>query len=182
MIRRPPRSTLFPYTTLFRSLPEAGRRRRCDGDAALALLLHPVHDRCTVVHLAHLVGNAGIEKDALRSRGLAGIDVRADADISVTVDGSLAGHLQHLEILEPVVREGLVGLGHAVHFLALLHRTAAAFGRFHQLAREARVHGLLAALLRRLADPAHRERGAPHRTHFDRHLVVGAANPAAFHF
>src|SRR3712207_8414434 len=25
MIRRPPRSTLFPYTTLFRSLPLAGR-------------------------------------------------------------------------------------------------------------------------------------------------------------
>src|SRR2546430_6694595 len=32
MIRRPPRSTLFPYTTLFRSLPEAGLR----------LGLHPV--------------------------------------------------------------------------------------------------------------------------------------------
>src|SRR5688572_31580031 len=27
MIRRPPRSTLFPYTTLFRSLGAAGRRR-----------------------------------------------------------------------------------------------------------------------------------------------------------
>src|SRR5258707_10292829 len=26
MIRRPPRSTLFPYTTLFRSLPELDRR------------------------------------------------------------------------------------------------------------------------------------------------------------
>src|SRR2546426_8590352 len=26
MIRRPPRSTLFPYTTLFRSRPEEGRR------------------------------------------------------------------------------------------------------------------------------------------------------------
>src|SRR3712207_8141611 len=26
MIRRPPRSTLFPYTTLFRSRPAAGRR------------------------------------------------------------------------------------------------------------------------------------------------------------
>src|SRR5438045_8873170 len=26
MIRRPPRSTLFPYTTLFRSLRQAGRR------------------------------------------------------------------------------------------------------------------------------------------------------------
>src|SRR5205814_2455990 len=28
MIRRPPRSTLFPYTTLFRSAPAASRRRR----------------------------------------------------------------------------------------------------------------------------------------------------------
>src|SRR2546429_2485666 len=27
MIRRPPRSTLFPYTTLFRSLPVAGKRQ-----------------------------------------------------------------------------------------------------------------------------------------------------------
>src|SRR2546422_10673542 len=27
MIRRPPRSTLFPYTTLFRSLPKDGARR-----------------------------------------------------------------------------------------------------------------------------------------------------------
>src|SRR5256885_9089238 len=31
MIRRPPRSTLFPYTTLFRSL---GRRRAAAGQAA----------------------------------------------------------------------------------------------------------------------------------------------------
>src|SRR2546425_5864959 len=30
MIRRPPRSTLFPYTTLFRSLPLARRRSRCE--------------------------------------------------------------------------------------------------------------------------------------------------------
>src|SRR2546422_2920701 len=28
MIRRPPRSTLFPYTTLFRSLPHVGRGGR----------------------------------------------------------------------------------------------------------------------------------------------------------
>src|SRR5258708_29931333 len=32
MIRRPPRSTLFPYTTLFRSLSSAGFDER-DGDA-----------------------------------------------------------------------------------------------------------------------------------------------------
>src|SRR3712207_7861989 len=34
MIRRPPRSTLFPYTTLFRSL-EPDDRRRVDGAAEL---------------------------------------------------------------------------------------------------------------------------------------------------
>src|SRR5215204_6896709 len=31
MIRRPPRSTLFPYTTLFRSAPSAWRRRPACG-------------------------------------------------------------------------------------------------------------------------------------------------------
>src|SRR3712207_8675870 len=36
MIRRPPRSTLFPYTTLFRSLPSAPRRDR-DADVPDAL-------------------------------------------------------------------------------------------------------------------------------------------------
>src|SRR3712207_8019710 len=33
MIRRPPRSTLFPYTTLFRSSPAAGDHRRVRDDA-----------------------------------------------------------------------------------------------------------------------------------------------------
>src|SRR3712207_7414915 len=33
MIRRPPRSTLFPYTTLFRSEPHHRERRARDGDA-----------------------------------------------------------------------------------------------------------------------------------------------------
>src|SRR5258705_4974207 len=32
MIRRPPRSTLFPYTTLFRSGTTAGRRQRAGPD------------------------------------------------------------------------------------------------------------------------------------------------------
>src|SRR3712207_8631805 len=32
MIRRPPRSTLFPYTTLFRSRPYGGRNRSVERD------------------------------------------------------------------------------------------------------------------------------------------------------
>src|SRR5260370_2901442 len=37
MIRRPPRSTLFPYTTLFRSLPSAREQEAGDPDR----VLHP---------------------------------------------------------------------------------------------------------------------------------------------
>src|SRR3712207_7506032 len=40
MIRRPPRSTLFPYTTLFRSLLERGARRGGD-DARERRLARP---------------------------------------------------------------------------------------------------------------------------------------------
>src|SRR3712207_7338134 len=38
MIRRPPRSTLFPYTTLFRSQLKADRRKLLKGAGAGALL------------------------------------------------------------------------------------------------------------------------------------------------
>src|SRR2546422_7556830 len=62
MIRRPPRSTLFPYTTLFRSLRFAdfdfaweGRRRLPgavrEGDAALAH--HFVHEALAEAVLLH---------------------------------------------------------------------------------------------------------------------------------
>jgi hypothetical protein len=33
------------------------------------------------------VRDAGVEKDALGGRGLAGIDVRADADVAIPIDG-----------------------------------------------------------------------------------------------
>src|SRR5258708_31240809 len=44
MIRRPPRSTLFPYTTLFRSATR-NSRRRCPG-ARWAGTPHPSHGTC----------------------------------------------------------------------------------------------------------------------------------------
>jgi hypothetical protein len=62
-------------TGLVHALPEAGGRGRGDGDAALLLLLHPVHGGGAVVHFADLVIDAGVEQDALGRRGLAGIDV-----------------------------------------------------------------------------------------------------------
>src|SRR2546425_9319420 len=40
MIRRPPRSTLFPYTTLFRSIAEAGPADRLEPGAVLGTEHH----------------------------------------------------------------------------------------------------------------------------------------------
>src|SRR6187401_2809705 len=63
-------------------LPPAGRRGGRDRDAALLLLLHPVHRGGALVDLADLVRDAGVEEDALGGGGLAGIDVRHDADVA----------------------------------------------------------------------------------------------------
>src|SRR3712207_6872422 len=41
MIRRPPRSTLFPYTTLFRSKPPAGEEQKEQHGAHLSQNLQP---------------------------------------------------------------------------------------------------------------------------------------------
>ena len=63
-------------------LPLAGGRGRGDRDAALLLLLHPVHDGSALVDLAHLVGATGVVEDALGRGGLPGIDVGHDADVA----------------------------------------------------------------------------------------------------
>src|SRR3712207_7614178 len=51
MIRRPPRSTLFPYTTLFRSAEGAVTTEVCtvDGPAEVELVVVPVPDTATNV-------------------------------------------------------------------------------------------------------------------------------------
>src|SRR5690349_17138327 len=50
-------------------------------NAALLLLLHPVHGRSAFMDLSDAVRPSCIEKDALRRSGLAGIDVGHDADV-----------------------------------------------------------------------------------------------------
>jgi len=74
------------------ALPEAGGRSRRDRDATFLLLFHPVHRGRAVVDLTDLVVHTRIEQDALGGGGLAGIDVRADTDVAVALDGGLAGH------------------------------------------------------------------------------------------
>ena len=60
---------------------EAGHRRG-DGDASLALEVHPVHHRGAVVHLAHPVRAARGEEEPLGERGLSCVDVGHDAEVA----------------------------------------------------------------------------------------------------
>src|SRR4051812_4797581 len=64
------------------ALPTGRRSSRSDGDAALALLLHPVHGGSAFVDAANFVRNSGIEQDAFGRGRLARIDVRHDADVA----------------------------------------------------------------------------------------------------
>ena len=65
--------------------PETGRGSRRDRDAALLLLLHPVHRGGTLVYFTDLVVLPGVVQDALGRSRLPGIDVGHDADIPVTI-------------------------------------------------------------------------------------------------
>jgi hypothetical protein len=72
--------------------PLAGRRGRRDRDAALLLLLHPVHRGGALVDLADLVGPAGVVQDPLSRRRLAGVDVRHDPDVPGLVERECTWH------------------------------------------------------------------------------------------
>src|SRR5256885_6267216 len=70
MIRRPPRSTLFPYTTLFRSFRSADAKRNCNGHAMyisagsrfrridIGMSIDPDHAE-TLFMLLAMIGDAG---------------------------------------------------------------------------------------------------------------------------
>ncbi len=73
-------------------LPLRGRRGGGDRDAALLLLLHPVHHRRALVHLADLVGAPGVVEDALGRRRLTGVDVRHDPDVAGVFECELTWH------------------------------------------------------------------------------------------
>src|SRR5438034_3436116 len=60
MIRRPPRSTLFPYTTLFRSLGKVQRRGQVQVEDSLPLVVR--------VALCRVQGRAGAAADPVHHR------------------------------------------------------------------------------------------------------------------
>ena len=84
--------------------PEAGGRRGGDGDAALALLHHPVGGGGALVHLAHLVDGAGVIEDPLGRGRLAGVDMGHDSNVAITIERELPRHLSSSVSFELVSR------------------------------------------------------------------------------
>src|SRR2546422_6988163 len=87
MIRRPPRSTLFPYTTLFRSewqrsLAQARLEHRLQHDVLLLLEHPPVVTLGRTSHAAHL----------LRPDGLEVFEVERGGDVTFHGPGQLVGY------------------------------------------------------------------------------------------
>jgi hypothetical protein len=65
--------------------PVTRGRRGGDGDAALALLLHPIRDGIAVIHIAHAMDEPRVKEDALGGGRLAGIDVRRNPNVAGTL-------------------------------------------------------------------------------------------------
>src|SRR5215207_188865 len=84
---------LTVLTRPFDTAPEDRRRGGSYGDAAFALLGHPVHHGVAIVDLAEFMGQARIEQDPLRLRRFACIDVDHDAEISDPLERDLSGYL-----------------------------------------------------------------------------------------
>src|SRR2546422_1970599 len=84
MIRRPPRSTLFPYTTLFRSRCNGTAAVAQDGDAPLAV---PVVD-----DVLHQVGVATLRQGSE--------EVSADTDAAIGEAGGLKRSEEHTSELQ----------------------------------------------------------------------------------
>src|SRR3712207_9324600 len=98
MIRRPPRSTLFPYTTLFRSDPVlAGAGADPPGVAAVLQVAQ---------HHAGLGGEVGLDEHLVAAHVLDVVDV-LDVDRALLDAGAAVGAApQHVGVDDPALLEG----------------------------------------------------------------------------
>ena len=72
--------------------PHAGGCRRSNCNTPLLLLLHPVHGSITIMHFTNLVRPAGVIENTFSSSCFTCINVRHDAEITITFEGIFACH------------------------------------------------------------------------------------------
>ena len=117
---------------------------------------------------------------------IAGINVGHDADISCIFQCNLSRHTVLLFLslrgLPTEVGECLVGFGHLVGILTLLHSAAGVVGSIHDLACQALRHGALAASTGVSGQPAQTQGLTTGRTHLHGDLIGGAADTAGLDF
>src|SRR3989454_3265475 len=113
MIRRPPRSTLFPYTTLFRSLPEPRLVPELPGAAQIGREL-----REQVVEAREVLLEVGgqLEQDGpeLRPEHPAGLEEVAQGVVHVLEAGDVRDALRRLEYEREARRRRLVPSRHGL--------------------------------------------------------------------
>src|SRR3712207_6393282 len=107
MIRRPPRSTLFPYTTLFRSASVLGERRfRTDVERVVFALVAnravaPGSKLAAGEWVTHDAAVPGLDALDGNNQALRAMDLLVDADTEGTVQEAVffaAAHLLNLEV------------------------------------------------------------------------------------
>ncbi|CAB4824474.1 unannotated protein [freshwater metagenome] len=120
--------------------PGAGCCGRGNRDAALLLLLHPVHGGCALVDFTDLVVDSRVKQDALGCRGFARVDMSHDPDIADLgqIECGLGRHVAlrcsrlsgknscwwKFFCLPAVMGKSLIGFGHLVGIFALLDASA----------------------------------------------------------
>ncbi len=171
--------------------PECGGSGRGDCDASFLLLFHPVHGSGTIVNLADLVCQTGIEEDTLGSSCLAGVDVGHNADIAGKFEEFV--RFCHFEVflrnfisvrtgLETEVGESTVGFGHLVHIFFAFESAALQVEGIDDLSSQLVGHRLAATLAGIEDQVLHRYRFLTVSADFSRNLECGTTDTAALHF
>src|SRR2546426_12776392 len=98
MIRRPPRSTLFPYTTLFRSLGWASISWTSGGSTESTVVFEDVAEK-TGLDFQHFIGATGsYYTPEIMGSGVALLDYDGDGDLDILDRKSTRLNSSHLVI------------------------------------------------------------------------------------
>src|SRR3712207_192482 len=132
MIRRPPRSTLFPYTTLFRSRELRGTKQ------GSFRLLDGVFERVTSGELGHLGSGDvdplfGLRVDSLPGLTPLYVELAETSDLDLVALLELRLHHVGERVEEPlgVALRGVRFVGYLLDQLRLVHRLSASLFRLH---------------------------------------------------
>ena len=162
--------------------PVAGGSSGSDGDTTLLLLNHPVHRGAAIVDLTDLMVDTGVVQDTLGSGRLAGIDMSHNADISRHLKRNFSGSSHEINLLQnrsiTEMSESLVGLGHLVGILALLHGVTSVVGSIHDLGSQTLSHGLLTTAAAVSGQPTQTQSLAAGGADFQRNLIVCTTDTA----